>query len=172
MKIKVYSNRIYLYFQKMINKFLSIFVILVVIHILLIFKAPEIATLIEKTLWINWFTEFVIWSKSTYDNAINKLPNSQELNNSYNDAFSWANKLKENVLDWAEYTKDKIDWFRNVMSWAENTYNDLKDWINTAKEFIDTASWAINDTKELIDNVNKVTETLTNSWETNTWTTN
>ena len=151
----------------MINKILLSILIFAVIYILLIFKVPTLASIIEDTLWIKWFNEFIIWSKWTYDDTITKLPSAEELTGSYSEAYSWAINIKENILEWADYTRDKIDWFREAMSWAEETYKDIKDWIDTAKDFIDNASWALNDTKELIDNVSVIKETLTNTWTTN-----
>ena len=38
-------------------------------------------------------------SKSTYDDTVTQLPTANELTDSYNDAYSWAIKLKDNSME-------------------------------------------------------------------------
>jgi hypothetical protein len=151
----------------MIKNLLLYILIFFVVYIVLIFNVPQIAWVIENTLWINWFNQFVLSFKWTYDETVTKVPTETELKDAYNTVYSWAIEFKDNFDSWIEITKDKIDDFRTILSWAEDTYNDIKNWINDAKEFIETNSWTIEEIKEVIDTVSETSEILTNTWEIN-----
>lgn len=151
----------------MLRKIIWSIILFLVIYILLIFKAPGIAWVIENIIWINWFNNFILWAKSTYDETVTNIPSKDELQNTYNTVQSWAIEFKENFEIWVEITKEKIDAFRATMSWAESTYNDLKDWFNDAKDFIDTNSWIVDDIHNTIKTLSGINEALTITWETN-----
>ena len=144
----------------MIKKLLLSGLILFIVYILLIFKAPEIAWTIEKLILIDWFNEFALSFKSIFDETVTQIPSSEEF-------LSWTIDIKNTVIDWVNTTKDKIDSFRETMSWAQDTYNDLKNTYDEAKDFINSNSWKIEDIKEVIETISNITETLTNTWETN-----
>ena len=148
------------------NILLSI-LILFIIFILLIFKAPVAALKIENILWINWFSEFVLSFKWTYDETVTNIPTKSELKNAYDTVHSWAIDFKDKFEDWLNITKEKIDTVREKVWEAEDTYNELKWTYDEVQEFIDTNSWKIEEIKEVIETVSEITETITNTWETN-----
>lgn len=182
----------------MLNKIFWFFVLIVVVYLLLVFKAPTIAWVIEKWIWVKWLSEFVLNFKNKYDDTVTKIPTEREVQDTYNVIYSWAVDYKEKFINWAEVTKSQIDAIRNKISWAEDTYNDLKEWYddvkegyNEAKEFIDENSdrldaikKAINEvsnnttivsswTTDMINSSTWLTSTwLTSTWLTNTWITN
>jgi hypothetical protein len=144
----------------MIKKLILSLIILFVWYILLIFTMPSVASAIEQLLWIGWFNQKVIDIRDSFNNKTTTIPSKDEL-------LSWALDLKNNIIDWVDTTKEKIDSFRETMSGVEDTYNDLKDWYNEVKDFIDTNSWKIEDAKEILNTVSDITQSLTNTWETN-----
>lgn len=133
----------------------------------MIFKIPQIAWLIENILWINWFNQFVLSFKSTWDDIFTNIPNNNELNDAFDNVYSWALDFKTKFEDWLGVTKDKIDWFRETASGIENTYNELKDTYDKAKGFIESNSWTIDDIKEVIETISDRANIVTNTWETN-----
>jgi hypothetical protein len=151
----------------MLRKILWSIILFFIIYILLIFKAPSIAWVIEKSIWINWFNEFILWFKSAYDETVTHIPSKEELQNTYNTVHSWAIEFKENFDLWVDLTKEKIDAFRDTMSWAEDTLNNFKTWYNETKDFINTNSWVIIDIQNTIETISGITEILINTWETN-----
>lgn len=138
-------------------------IIFFVSYILSIFKAPILASAIEKVLWIEWFNEFILSFKSTYDDAVTNMPTKDELKNAYNVVHSWAVEFWENFEIWVDYTKKQIDWIRETLSWAENTYNDITDWYLKTKDYINTNSWVLQDVRDTIESFSGITESLTNS---------
>jgi len=144
----------------MIKKLLLSIVILFVGYVLLIFSAPNIAWAIEQLLWLDGLNQKIIDFRDSFNDKSTSIPSKDEL-------LSWALDLKDNIIEWVDTTKEKIDSFRETMSWVEDTYNDLRDWYNEVKDFIDTNSWKIDDAKEILNTVSDITQTLTNTWETN-----
>jgi hypothetical protein len=76
--------------------------------------------------------------------------------------LSWAIDLKNDIVNWADVTKEKIDSVRATLSWAEKAYNELKDTYWEAVEFIDETSKKIDEAKKIIDAV----QSVSNSWVT------
>jgi len=144
----------------MIKKLLLSIVILFIAYVLLIFSAPNIAWAIEQLLWLDGLNQKIIDFRDSFNDKSTSIPSKDEL-------LSWALDLKDNIIEWVDTTKEKIDSFRETMSWVEDTYNDLRDWYNEVKDFIDTNSWKIDDAKEILNTVSDITQTLTNTWETN-----
>jgi len=151
----------------MIIKFLLSLLIFTIVLTLSVFNIPTITTSIEKMIWLNWFTEFILKFKSTYDETVTNIPTKGELENTYNTVQSWALDFKDKFEDWIKLTKQKIDSIRGSVWEIEDTYNDLKDNYDEVQEFIDTNSWKIDEIKEVIETITDVADTLTNTWETN-----
>lgn len=150
----------------MFGKILWLIILMITIYLLLVFKTPNIAMHIEKTIWIEWMATDIVKIKDTYDNVVTEIPSKYELK-------KWALDFKEKFIEWVEITKSKIDSIRTTASWAEDTYNDLKEWYDKAKDFINTNSWKIDDIKKAINDVSNITNTInSNSWIINTITSN
>lgn len=147
----------------MIKKFYWILVIIFTLYILLIFKAPNITIGIEKMIGLSWFTEYITTFKWKVDN----LPSKDDIENRYNEVYSWAVDLKENIQDWINTTKDKIDSVRVALSWAEDTYNKAKDTYDSTINFIEWANDKLNDVRDSIDKVTEVSKEISDiiwSW--------
>ncbi len=157
----------------MLKKIYLWLIIIFVSYILLIFLVPSVTTIIDRLIWINWFTENVRKIKSVIDDSYENLPSKEEVVDKYNKAYSWAVEIKENVEEWIEFTKDKIDTAREVLSWAEDTYNKAKDTYDDAIEFIDKANDKISETKEKVDKINETAKDISELFSTwalnNTW---
>jgi len=148
----------------LLQKLIWFFIIFFISYILLIFNSPTIAWAIEKVLWIGWFNNFVLKFKWAYDTTVTNIPTKDELKNAYDIAHSWAIEFWENFKMWAEFTKDKIDWYRETLSWAEWTYNEVKDWYNEIKDYVNTNSWMIDEIRNTIETFSWITDSLSNTW--------
>ncbi len=148
----------------LLQKLIWFSVIFFVSYILLIFNSPIIAWAIEKVLWIEWFNNFVLKFKWAYDTTVTNIPTKDELKNAYNTVHSWSIKFQENFKMWAEFTKDKIDWYRETLSWAEDKFNDAKDWYNEIKDYVTTNSWLIDEIRNTIETFSWVANTISQSW--------
>jgi peptidoglycan hydrolase CwlO-like protein len=142
------------------KKLLLLFVIIFTLYILVIFKLPVLADAIGKTFWLEKFNEFVLQFKSDVDMVSTDTPTKEELIDTYNKALIWVIDLKNDIVNWVDVTKDKIDSVRKTLSGAEKAYNDLKEQYGNAVEFIDETSQKIEEAKKIIDAVQEVT----NSW--------
>lgn len=140
----------------MIKKFILFSLIIFILYILALFKLPQFTSIVWNIAWLNWFNEFVLSFKSTFDKTVTNIPSQEEF-------IEWSLELKENVINWVDVTKDKIDDIRETIKWAESKYNDLKETYDETKEFINTNSWKIKEIKETIQKISN----LTNTWEIN-----
>jgi len=144
------------------KKLILLFVIIFTLYILIIFKLPVLADAIGKSFWLEKFNSFVLTFKSNVDMVSTDTPTKQELIDTYTKALSWAIDLKNDIVNWADVTKEKIDSVRATLSWAEKAYNELKDTYWEAVEFIDETSKKIDEAKKIIDAV----QSVSNSWVT------
>lgn len=148
----------------MLKNIILFLIIIITSYLIIVFKLPNLASTIENTIWINWLWNKIIEFKNTTNWIVTNIPTKDEVNNAYDDFYSWAIDFKDNFKEWATITKNKINDIRKTVNSAQDTYNDIKWWIDDAKEFIDSASWAINQAKDLLENVSDITN--------NTWTIN
>ncbi len=139
------------------KKLLWLIVIIVTIYILLIFKAPNITTKIEKSLWFSWLTEFVTGTKWNLDKTYTNIPSKSE-------AYSWIIDIKNNIINWLDTTKEKIDSVRWAVVWAEKKINEVKQTYDKAASFINNAN---NKLKEAQKTINDISGAINNTWTTN-----
>ncbi len=144
----------------MIKKLILSLIILFVWYILLIFTLPNFASAIENLLWINWFNNKIIELREFFNDKSVNIPKTDEI-------LSWALDFKNNIVDWVDKTKDKIDSVRETMSWVQNTYNEIKSWYDDVVDFIDTNSGKIDWIKTTIQQISDIKESITNTWEIN-----
>lgn len=156
------------------KKIFSIFLILIVSYILIIFKLPNLATYIWESLWIEGFNEFVIVVWEKYNQVVTDLPTQEEVLETYNSTVSWAIEIKDTIVDWLETTKSYVDNIRLTLSWADETIDDISTTISELKENYDDTVEIIWDTMEdinnLKENVEIIADWLSSTWElTETW---
>jgi len=142
------------------KKILWLFVLIITIYILLIFKAPNITKKVEKTLWFSWFTEAVTGTKWNLDKTYTNLPTKDE-------AFSWIIDIKNKIINWVNTTKSKIDDVRSAAAWAEKQINQVKKTYNNAINVVKKTNQQIQNTKKTIDNISKSINQATNTWTIN-----
>jgi len=114
--------------------------------ILLVFNAPILANNIAKILWIWTINNKIIELKDYLNKNSTNIPSRDEF-------ISWAIDIKNNVINWVDSTKEKIDSIRITLSWAESKYNNIKKWYDNVQEFVKTNSWTIDDMKNVIEKV-------------------
>ncbi len=148
---------IFIYMKKII----WVLILLVVVYFLLIFKAPNITTEIEKLAGFEWFTELVTSIKWNIDDAATKIPSQEELEDRYNQTVSWALHVKDNVINGIDKTKETIDNVRVTLSGAQDTISDTLDvvWsavdkVQKAKETVDKINQSVQEVSETIESVN------------------
>lgn len=151
----------------MIKKIFWFIVILFVLFILSVFKAPEVAKSIANVAGYPNLPDKILLFKWTYDTVVTDIPSQEELKNQYNSTLSWALELKENILNWVDSTKQTVDSLRETMSWSEQTIEDLKDAYWEAKVFIDDAGKKIEETKKIIEDTTTVINNVKNLTENN-----
>jgi len=139
------------------KKILWILVIIITIYILLIFKAPNITTKIEKSIWFSGFTDFVTGTKWNLDKTYTNIPTTGE-------AYSWIIDIKNNIINWLNTTKSKIDDVRVIANSANKNINDIKKTYDNAAKFINKANQKLKDTQKTINNITKA---VNNTWTIN-----
>jgi len=135
------------------KKIISLIIIVVVLYIVAIFKAPTLANELEKLMWLDGFNQKIIDLKERLDNFWTKVPTKDELK----DYYSWA-------VDSIEKTKENIDNLRKKADDIQDTYESTKETINQAQE-------KLEDIKETVDKISEVWESITNTI-TSTWVVN
>jgi len=135
------------------------------LFVLSVFKAPDVASSVAAMFGYPDLPTKIISIKWRYDTVVTDIPSQEELKNQYNSTLSWALELKENIINWVNTTKDKVDSIRESMSWAEQKIDDLKDTYDDAKEFIDETWKKIEETKKIIEDTQAVINKVTNITE-------
>jgi len=123
----------------MLLKFILISVIIITSYGATVFLNPSLASNIDSTIGLHWFSEKLRWGKENFDNAITDIP-------SLNEVRTWALDAKEKFLEGVDTTKETIDSVRGWVQKAENTYNEARETMDQAKETFDQA-------KETFDSV-------------------
>ncbi|MDD3646218.1 MAG: hypothetical protein PHH06_02295 [Candidatus Gracilibacteria bacterium] len=136
----------------MIKKLFWLIIAFFIIYILLIFKAPAVATHIEQILHIDGFNEKVINFKKTFDEVITNIPSKEEVQGTLNGAIDMISTTKEKIDDLrlkANEYEEKYNETLNYISGAAQKVDELKDKINEASQLISSGatflSGAIND---------------------------
>jgi uncharacterized protein YoxC len=82
--------------------------------------------------------------------------------------LSWAQDLKNTIIDWAYSVKEWIDDIRKGASWAVDKYEEIKDNVNEAKNQFQEWVDKVKDISEAINDV--FSWSLQGTWNTlNTW---
>ena len=170
----------------MIKKIFLSLLIIFILYILIIFNIPSLWLKIENILWINWFNNFILKSKKTYDETVTNIPTKEEVIETYDTVYSWAVELKNNLKEWLDNTKKQVDNIRETLQETKDNYYELKENINEAKDFIENASWTLKNTinsntwliewtKEIYESIKELENEIYNTWiilESNTGSTN
>ena len=135
----------------MLKNLFLFFIILSTWYTVTVFKAPELANQIEKTLWINWLNQFIIDFKNTIFWISENLPDANEIIDIYNNTLSWAIDTKNKTVDWVNTVKEWIDSVRVTLSWANQKYNEIKKDIDNVKQSIDSTVDTISKTADIIN---------------------
>lgn len=152
----------------MLRKLFWSVILFVILFILSVFKAPDLAQSIADLAGFPNLPTKIVQAKEKYDQVVTNMPTKEEIENQYNLTISWAIEIKENITNWVQTTKDKVDSLRETMSGAEEKLNELKETYNDAKDFLDETSQKIDQAKQLIEDTQAVIDNVQNSWETNT----
>ena len=128
------------------KKIISLIIIIFVLYIVAIFKAPTLANELEKLIWIEGFNQKVIDLKERLDNFWTKVPTKDELKDYYSGA-----------VDSIEKTKENIDNIRKKADEIKETYDTTKDKIEDIKETVDKIS-------EVWESISK---TISSTWVVN-----
>ena len=149
----------------MIQKLFWSIILLFILFILAVFKAPDLAKSVAELAGFPNLPTNITEFKSNFDNIVTDIPTKEELESQYNSTVSWALQLKENIVNWVETTKDKVDSLRETMSWAEQKIEEIKEWYEDAKQFIDETGKKIDEAKQIIEDTQAVIENVQNVWE-------
>lgn len=145
------------------KKIIWILILLVVVYILLIFKAPNLTTEIEKLAGIEGLTELVTSIKWNIDEAATKIPSPEELEDRYNQTVSGALHVKDNVINGIDKTKETIDNVRVTLSWAQDTISDTMDVVGSAVEKVQQAKETVDKINQSVQEVSETIETVNNT---------
>lgn len=151
----------------MLKKLKWLWILIIVLFLLIVFKAPGLSDSISWGLWFPNLNTNIRNFKKTLDEIVTRVPSKDEVTNWYSKAYSWAVEFKDNFEKWVKVTKEKIDTVRKTLSWAEDTYTKAKETFDETKELIENTSEKLNDIKETVDKVSEVAESL-QGW---TWST-
>lgn len=147
----------------MLKKLFLIFFIFFILYLMLVFKTPWTADI----LWNKEFNNFVRSFKPTLDDTSTNIPWKDDITGTFTKTYSWAIKLKNDIVSWVEKTKDTIDSVRSTLSWAENTYNDAIDKIEDVKGFVNDAWKKVEQVKGTLEDFDKMADSI--KWMVNTW---
>lgn len=156
----------------MLKKIFWWMIVLIILFVLTVFKAPDLANSIAELAGFPNLPTNIISIKSTFDWAVTDIPSQSELEEHYNEALSWAIIIKWQIIDGVQTTKDTVDDLRETLSWAEQKIEDIKETYDDAKEFVDEASAKIEATKKIIEDTTKVINEVQNiTSTTSSWVT-
>jgi uncharacterized coiled-coil DUF342 family protein len=128
-------------------------------YIISIFLAPTFADKIWDLLGIKSFNEQIRNKWWDLNKISTNIPNSKELQKSYDNAIKKAWEFKNTVVDWIDKTKNTIDEVRATLSWAEDT-------IDKAVNLYDETTETVDKLKETFNDVDKMREKITDSVNT------
>jgi predicted MarR family transcription regulator len=132
-----------------------------VLYILIVFLSPEFA----DKYWNTKLNLFIRDFKHTIDNIYTK----NNINDVYNRTLSWAEDLKNNLIEGANSAKGWVDEVRKNLNWVVDKYEDVKGVVNEKKEQLQ--EW-IDKVKEVSDSINNTfSGILQDSWtpKESTW---
>lgn len=121
----------------MLKKILWFILIVLICYIVFVFVSPENADNLWEKLWIKTFNEKIRSFKTTTDDIYTNLPSQEEFKDLYEKTLSWAEKTKNDAIDWANKIKDKVDDIRENLNDSKKKYEDLKDSVNKTQEQIE-----------------------------------
>lgn len=146
-----------------LKKLLLVFIILITLFWIAIFKAPWVSKTLEWWLWINGISDKVRDAKDTLDEASTNVPSINELKQWYTKAYSWAVDAKQKIHSGIIDTKNFIDSTRKTLSGAEQMYNDAKWVYEDTKDVIDGVQGKIDSAKEILEDGQKLQDTLSDN---------
>ena len=129
------------------KKIFWLLVIIFVLYVILIFKAPIFADNIEKLMHNSTiFNEKVRQIKKKLDKLWTKLPTKEDLQKTYSWTIETINKTKENIDNLRKKAKEleknydevkqKIDEAQKTLDKVEKIWNNIREIINT--------TWSVN----------------------------
>ncbi len=149
------------------KKILLWLLIVFVLYIIAIFKAPVFADSVEKFFKIDWFNDWVIDFKAKMDFAFTNMPTTDEIKDAYNKTLSWAENIKDYAWSWTQEFKNKIDAFRLTLSWWINKYDWVRRDVLDSKERIEQTIQDIKEAWEMLNNFSNFEINSSGSLETN-----
>ncbi|MCP4523110.1 MAG: hypothetical protein GY828_02725 [Candidatus Gracilibacteria bacterium] len=144
----------------MLQKLLLSILILLVLFILSIFNAPELAGALSNMFGYPNLPKQVIEFKESFDTVVTDIPTKDEVLDTYNTTLSGAIELKGKVIDGIHTTKETVDTIRETLSGAEEKIENAKETYNKTVEFIDETGKKIEETKKIIEDTSKVIENV------------
>lgn len=156
----------------LIKKIFFLFIIIFTFYIIAVFNLPAIANNIEKTLWINWFNNYIRDLKWNFDEMVTNIPSKEEFKETYNQALSWALQIKWEAVTWIETIKDWVDNVRWTLHWAWEKIDWVRENITETKSQIQNTVDAIKETSNSISDLTNSFTDNTSTWsnnETSTW---
>lgn len=141
----------------MLNKLFWSLIVILILYLVIIVKAPTVATQIDNLLKIDWFSQKVIEFKKTFDEIVTKIPTKDELKIVY----SWA------VLK-VEQTKEAIDTVREKAWELENKYDEAVDFIDETKQKAEDLKENFQEISDLVSSWTQLINSWTNligTWE-------
>jgi len=134
--------------MKTIKKIFWLIVLLFIIYVILIFVKPAFADQIADVLWIKSFNEKVRIIKKWLDVFSTKIPDKEELEETY----SWAKEKIENL-------KENIDNIRKSAKDIEKKYEETKEFINETTEKIDKVKESLDDLQKVWNSISDIVNT-------------
>ena len=135
--------------MKTIKKIFWFIILIFVLYIILIFVKPAFADQIADLLWIKSFNEKIRIIKNWIDVLSTKIPSEEEITD-------WINTTKEKIED----VKDTINDIRETTKDLKEKYEETKEFIDETKEKIDTVKDKLNDLEEIWEGITN----LVNTW--------
>ncbi|MDC0506279.1 hypothetical protein OAN96_01655, partial [Candidatus Gracilibacteria bacterium] len=139
-----------------IKKIFLVFVILITLFGVSVFKAPGVSNTLEGWLGLEGLGDKIRGVKSTVDKVSTDIPTLDEVKNTYDKAYSGAIDAKNTLQGGIKDTKNFIDGTRKTLSGAEAIYNDAKGVYDETKEVISGVQDKIDSAKEVLEDGKKL----------------
>lgn len=155
----------------MLKKLILILVIIITSFFIIIYLNPDLAKKIENTIWLYWFSEKLMWYKSTYDEVVTKIPTKEKIEDAKNIVIEKIDGTKEIIDNIRVWEKDIKQKYENTKEFIDKTEQKIDEIKSTIDDIENMSSWVLNNISTWITNINSYWNWIINtfsSWNLNT----
>ncbi len=108
---------------------------------------------------------YILNYNNSYKKNMDNIETERIFQKNFNELYNFLFDFWKKFESWLKITKLKIDWFRENIWEKKKTIENIQKSYNEVKQIIDTASWTIQNTKNIITNIDEIKQII----DTSTW---